>query len=50
VRVIVFCLVLSYSRRKHYTASLDEMQASIFEAMESSLRHFGGVPHAAAGQ
>jgi transposase len=44
VRVIVFGLVLGYSRRKHYTASLDETQASIFEAIESSLRHFGGAP------
>lgn len=44
VRVIVFGLVLGYSRRKHYTASLDETQASIFEALEQSLHHFGGVP------
>src|SRR5437660_7848432 len=43
-RVIVFCMVLGYSRRKHYTASLDETQASIFEAVESCLRHFGASP------
>src|SRR5438309_3970000 len=43
-RVIVFCMVLGYSRRKHYTASLDETQASIFEAIESCLRHFGASP------
>jgi len=36
--------VLGYSRRKHYTASLDETQASIFEAIESCLRHFGASP------
>jgi transposase len=44
MRVIVYCMVLGYSRRKHYTASLDETQASIFEAVESCLRHFGGAP------
>src|SRR6185312_4963297 len=43
-RVIVFGMVLGYSRRKHYTASLDETQASIYEAVESCLRHFGGAP------
>jgi transposase len=42
-RVIVFGMVLGYSRRKHYTASLDETQASIYEAIESCLRHFGGA-------
>src|SRR5919199_862733 len=41
-RVVVFGMVLGYSRRKHYTASLDETQASIYEAIESCLRHFGG--------
>ena len=44
MRVVVFGMVLGYSRRKHYTASLDETQASIFEAIESCLRHFGGAP------
>lgn len=43
-RVIVFGMTLGYSRRKHYTASLDETQASIFEAVEACLRHFGGAP------
>lgn len=42
MRVVVFCMVLGYSRRKHYTASLDETQASIYEAVELCLRHFGG--------
>ena len=39
MRVIVFGMVLGDSRRKHYTASLDETQASIYEAIESCLRH-----------
>ena len=43
-RVVVFGMTLGYSRRKHYTASLDETQASIFEAIEACLRHFGGAP------
>jgi len=44
VRVVVFCLTLGYSRRKHYWASRDSSQASIFEAIEESLWHFGGAP------
>ena len=40
---MVFGMVLGYSRRKHYTASLDETQASIYEAIESCLRYFGGA-------
>src|SRR5579872_2271713 len=43
-RVIVFGMTLGYSRRKHYTASLDERQPSIFEAIEESFWHFGGAP------
>ncbi len=43
-RVIVYGMTLGYSRRKHYTASLDETQASVFEAVEGCLRHFGGAP------
>lgn len=41
-RVVVYGMVLGYSRRKHYTASLDERQGSIFEAIEECLWHFGG--------
>jgi hypothetical protein len=37
-------MALGYSRRKQYTASLDETQPSIFEAVEACLRHFGGAP------
>lgn len=43
-KIIVYGMTLGYSRRKHYTASLDETQASIFEAIEACLHHFGGVP------
>ena len=42
--MVVFCLILGYSRRKHYWASRDSSQASIFEAIEESLWHFGGAP------
>jgi transposase len=43
-KVIVYGMTLGYSRRKHYTASLDETQVSIFEAVELCLRHFAGAP------
>jgi transposase len=43
-RVVVFGLILGYSRRKYYLASLDETQASVFEALERGLVHIGGVP------
>ena len=43
-RVIVFCLVLGFSRRKFYLASLDETQASVLEALERGLWYFGGSP------
>lgn len=43
-QVRVYGMTLGYSRRKHYTASLDERQASIFEAVEECLWHFGGAP------
>lgn len=42
-RVVVYGMTLGFSRRKHYTASLDETQPSIFEALEACWRHFGGV-------
>ena len=44
VKVTVFCLVLSFSRLKHYWPSLDATQWSVFEAIESALRRFGGSP------
>jgi transposase len=43
-RIIVFCLTLAFSRRKFYWPSLNETQASIFEAIEAALRYFGGSP------
>ncbi len=42
--VIIFSLILGYSRRKHYFASLDETQRSCLEALEDTFWHFGGVP------
>jgi transposase len=41
-RVVIYGMTLGFSRRKHYTASLDERQGSIFEAIEACLWHFGG--------
>ncbi|MDR7419152.1 MAG: IS21 family transposase [Armatimonadota bacterium] len=43
-RVVVYALILGYSRRLHYWASLDATQPSIFEALEAGFWHFGGVP------
>ncbi len=43
-RVVVFGLVLGYSRRACYLASLDEAQGSVFAALEAGFAHFGGVP------
>lgn len=43
-RVSVFCLTLAYSRRKFFWPSLDETQASIYEALEAGVRHYGGAP------
>ena len=43
-QLTVYGMALGFSRRKHYAASLDERQASIFEAIEESLWHFGGAP------
>lgn len=43
-RVIVFCLTLAFSRRKFYWPSLDEGQASAFEALDAALHYFGGSP------
>jgi len=43
-RVVIFSLVLGYSRRKRYFASLSENQTACLEALEDSFHHFGGVP------
>jgi transposase len=44
VVVYVFCMVLSYSRRKFFWASLNDRQHSVLEAIEKALWHFGGSP------
>lgn len=43
-KIVVFCLILSYSRRKFYFPSLNETQLSVFEAIEKGLWWFGGAP------
>lgn len=43
-KLIAFGLTLGFSRRKFYWLSQDEGQASVFEALEASFHHFGGVP------
>jgi transposase len=43
-QICIFDLILGFSRRRHFTVSLDHSQGSVFEAIESSLRHFGGAP------
>jgi len=42
--VVVFGLILGYSRRKYDLASLDETQGSVCEALERGLAHVGGAP------
>jgi len=44
VKVYVSCLILGYSRFRHYHATLDVTQPSIFEAIEAGFAAFGGVP------
>ena len=44
IKVVVFGLILGYSRRKFYWPSLDATQGSIYEALEAGLRYFGGAP------
>jgi len=43
-KVIIFRLLLSYSRRPCHFASLNENQFSIYEGVENGLRKFGGAP------
>jgi transposase len=42
VKVYVSCLILGYSRYRHYHASRDITQPSIFEAIEAGFAAFGG--------
>ena len=41
--IIVFDVLLAYSRKRHFTVSLDHTQLSVFEALERSWLHIGGV-------
>ena len=43
-RVVIFRLILSFSRRQCHFASLDESQASALEGIEHALWKFGGAP------
>jgi hypothetical protein len=43
-RVVVFSFLLGYSRRKHFCASLDARQDSIYASIEDGCWHFGGAP------
>ncbi len=42
-RIIVYGSVLGYSRRLFYWPSLDETQASVYEAFEEAFWYFGGA-------
>lgn len=42
--VYCFLLILSYSRHKYMTFSLDQSLSSVIEALEEGLHFFGGVP------
>jgi transposase len=41
-RVIIYSVILGYSRRIHFYPSLSEKQDSVIEGLEVGLRHFGG--------
>jgi len=43
-RVVVFRLILGYSRRQCHFASLNESQASVFQGIEHGLLKIGGAP------
>ena len=49
-KVVVFGLILSYSRRKFYRPSRDATQPRIYEALEVGLRYFGGAPYGRASR
>ncbi len=42
-RVVVYDLILSYSRRKLYWPSFQETQEAVFEGIEQGFFHFGGT-------
>ena len=41
--IYIFNLILSYSRKKKFIASLSQDQASVLEAIEEALKYFGGT-------
>jgi transposase len=43
-KVHISSIILGFSRYRHYFASLDIKQGTIFEALEHGFRHFEGVP------
>lgn len=43
VRVVIYSLLLGYSRRIHFYPSLSEKQDSVIEGLEVGLHHFGGA-------
>ncbi|MEW6230188.1 MAG: hypothetical protein AB1700_19230 [Bacillota bacterium] len=43
-RVVEFCLILSFSTRRHCYANLNPTQSSVLEAIEGSFWHFRGAP------
>jgi len=43
-KVYVFLTILSFSRYKHFIASFDMTQGSLFESKEAAYKFFGGVP------
>lgn len=43
-KIYIFSVILGYSRKKKFTASLKMDQASVFESIEEAFKYFGGVP------
>jgi transposase len=46
VAVVMYSMVLGYSRRVHFHPSTCEKLDSVLDGLEACLRHFGGVCHA----
>jgi len=44
IRVVIFRLILGFSRKRHHFVSLNGSQASAFEGIEYGLRKFSGAP------
>lgn len=43
-KIYIFSVILGYSRKKKFTASLKMDQSSVFESIEEAFKDFGGVP------